>query len=163
MSAQTAARAWAYLSAVAEPPCRELAALVAAVGAEEAAQRVRRGAIPSGLAERTAARRDIDTAATDLENLDRRGGRLVTPGDEEWPHLAFASFCGAGLSAKPNGIAPLALWAIGPRRLDEIHGRSAAIVGTRAATPYGEHVAGELAAGLAAHDVGIVSGGATVL
>ncbi|HNM13117.1 MAG TPA: DNA processing protein DprA, partial [Mycobacterium sp.] len=45
MTDHEALRAWAYLSAVAEPPCRELAALVAAAGAVEAAQRVRRGAV----------------------------------------------------------------------------------------------------------------------
>ena len=120
MTDHEALRAWAYLSAVAEPPCRELAALVAAAGAVEAAQRVRRGAVSPALAERTAARRELDTATTDLEMLDRRGGRLVTPDDEEWPRLAFASFAGADLRAKPTGIAPLALWVIGPQRLDEI-------------------------------------------
>ena len=41
-------RAWAYLSRVAEPPCAELAALVAGVGALEAAERVRRGAVDRG-------------------------------------------------------------------------------------------------------------------
>ena len=35
-------RAWAYLSRVAEPPCPELAALVAEVGAVAAADRVKR-------------------------------------------------------------------------------------------------------------------------
>ena len=39
-------RAWAYLSRVAEPPCRDLAALAARVGAVEAAARVRRGWCP---------------------------------------------------------------------------------------------------------------------
>jgi hypothetical protein len=38
-------RAWAYLSRVAEPPCAELSALVARVGAVEAAERVLRGAV----------------------------------------------------------------------------------------------------------------------
>src|SRR5690349_13014204 len=37
---------------------------------------------------------------------------------------------------------------------------SAAIVGTRACTAYGEHVAAELAAGLAERDVAVVSGAA---
>jgi DNA processing protein len=52
------------------------------------------------------------------------------------------------------------LWAIGPLRLDGVAQRAAAIVGTRAATAYGEHVAGELSAGLAEQDVTMVSGGA---
>ena len=48
----------------------------------------------------------------------------------------------------------------GPARLDEVAERSAAIVGTRAATAYGEHVAADLAAGLVERDVAVVSGGA---
>lgn len=38
-------RAWAYLSRVVEPPCAELAVLVAWVGPVEAAERVRRDEI----------------------------------------------------------------------------------------------------------------------
>jgi DNA processing protein len=52
------------------------------------------------------------------------------------------------------------LWALGPARLDETVQRAAAVVGTRAATRYGEHIAGDLAAGLAEQDVVVVSGGA---
>jgi DNA processing protein len=49
---------------------------------------------------------------------------------------------------------------VGPARLDEVADRAAAIVGTRASTAYGEHVAADLAAGLAGRDVAVVSGGA---
>lgn len=153
-------RAWAYLSRVAEPPCDELASLITSVGPVEAADRVRRGEVPAGLAERTVARRDIDCAADDLDALDRRGGRLVTRGDDEWPVLAFAALRGTALRDKPQARPPLALWVLGPARLDEVAERSAAIVGTRAATAYGEHVAAELSAGLAEHDVSVISGGA---
>jgi DNA processing protein len=54
----------------------------------------------------------------------------------------------------------MVLWALGPARLDEIAERAAAVVGTRAATAYGEHVAADLAAGLVEHDVAVISGGA---
>jgi len=74
--------------------------------------------------------------------------------------LAFAPFGGAAVRDKPQGRPPLALWAIGPARLDEVTERSAAIVGTRAASGYGEHVAADLAAGLAEREVAVVSGGA---
>ena len=57
----------------------------------------------------------------------------------------------------------MALWVIGPVRLDEVTERAAAIVGTRASTAYGEHVAADLSAGLVEHDVAVVSGGAYVL
>jgi DNA processing protein len=157
-----ALRAWAYLSRVAEPPCAALAALVRHVGPVEAAERVRRGLVDDDVARRTEARREIDRGAADLEMLARRGGRLITPDDDEWPLLAFAAFRGA--APRPGDVAamvaPMALWAHGPVRLDEIAHRAAAVVGTRASTTYGEHVAGELAAGLAQRDVAVVSGGA---
>ena len=160
MSEPTELSAWAYLSRVLEAPSSELAGLVKRVGPVEAADRIRRGAVGDDLAARTAARRDIDCAAEDLELLGRRGGRLVTPDDDEWPGLAFASFTGAPVRAKPQGQAPLALWVIGPLRIDDVAERAVGIVGTRASTAYGEHVAADLSAGLAEHDVAIVSGGA---
>lgn len=160
MSHPTELLAWAYLSRVLEAPCPELAGLVKRVGPVEAADRIRRGAVGDVLAERTVARRDIDCAAEDLEHLSRRGGRLVTPDDDEWPGLAFASFTGAPVRSKPQGQAPLALWVVGPLRLDDVAERAVAIVGTRASTAYGEHVAADFSAGLAEHGVAIVSGGA---
>ncbi len=160
MTSTTEAPAWAYLSRVAEGPCDELAALVVRVGPREAADRVRRGQVTETLARRTESRRDIDRAAEDLEILYRRGGRLVTPDDDEWPLLAFASFGGIPLRDRAEGRPPLALWVIGPQRLDAVADRAAAIVGTRACTAYGEHVAAELSAGLAEHAVAVISGGA---
>lgn len=153
-------RAWAYLSRVAEPPCPDLAALVAEHGPVEAAAMVRNGRAPEKLQARIAARREIDCAAEDLEVLDRRGGRLITPDDEEWPHLAFTVFNAPKVQQKESGRHPMVLWAIGPARLNEVAARAAAIVGTRACTAYGEHVAADLAAGLAEHDAAVVSGGA---
>jgi DNA processing protein len=151
-------RAWAYLSRVAEPPCTELAALVQRVGPVEAAERVRRGSVDDNVARHTQARREIDRAAADLDLLAGRGGRLITPDGDEWPLLAFAAF-GAG-EPKPRGGPPMVLWALGPERLDGVAQRAAAVVGTRASTVYGEHVAAELAAGLVERDVAVVSGGA---
>ncbi|HEU4362015.1 MAG TPA: DNA-processing protein DprA [Mycobacterium sp.] len=151
-------RAWAYLSRVAEPPCRQLAELVGKVGPVGAADRIRRGQVDAELAGHTEARRDIDQAAEDLDCLARRGGRLITPDDDEWPVLAMAAF--RGVAAKPGCLPPLALWAVGPLRLDEVAARAAAVVGTRAATAYGELVAADLAAGLTEREVAVVSGGA---
>ncbi len=151
-------RAWAYLSRVAEPPCAELAALVQLVGPVEAADRVRRGLVDDDVAQRTEARREIDRAAADLELLASRGGRLITSDGDEWPLLAFAAFGAA--EVRSRGGPPMVLWALGPERLDAVTERAAAVVGTRAATAYGERVAGDLAAGLAEHDVAVVSGGA---
>ena len=156
----TTQRAWAYLSRVVEPPCGELAALVARVGPVEAAERVRQGQVDDALARRTQARREIDRAVEDLELLSRRGGRLITPDDDEWPGLAFIAFGGTAVAARPQGRPPMVLWVLGPARLDDVAQRAAAVVGTRAATSYGEHVAADLAVGLAEREVAVVSGGA---
>jgi DNA processing protein len=153
-------RAIAYLSRVAEPPCPQLADLVARVGPIEAAERVKRRDLDDNLRRATEARHEIDSAAEDLEILERMGGRLVTAADDEWPLLAFTAFDGLDVTKRPEGRPPLALWVTGSARLDEVAERSAAIVGTRAATNYGEHVATELAAGLAERDATVVSGGA---
>jgi DNA processing protein len=153
-------RALAYLSRVAEPPCPHLAALVSRVGPVDAADQVKRRAVGESLLRATEARHQIDCAADDLAVLDRLGGRLVTPADDEWPLLAFTAFNGIDTEQRPQAHPPLALWVTGPARLDEVAERAAAIVGTRASTNYGEHVAAELAAGLAERDVAVVSGGA---
>lgn len=155
-----AMHAWAYLSRVAEPPCAPLAALVWRVGPVEAADRVRRGLVDDDVAQHTEAKREIDRAAADLELLARRGGRLITPDDDEWPVLGFAAFSGCAARGRPRGGPPMVLWAMGPARLDEVAERSVAMVGTRAATAYGEHVAADLAAGLVERDIAVVSGGA---
>ncbi len=152
--------AWAYLSRVVEPPSLELAAYVAEVGPVEAATRIKRGDPVEGLDRLTKARREIDCAAGDLATLARLGGRLVTPDDPDWPLLAFRSFHGERAGSRPAGHAPMVLWVIGDDSLADVAERSCSIVGTRAATAYGEHQAGELAAGLAERDVAVVSGGA---
>ena len=152
--------ATAYLSRVVEPPCPHLTALVADVGPVEAADRVKRRAIDPPLLSLTEARYEIDSAARDLAILERLGGRLLTAADAEWPLLAFTAFNGVDSRQRPEGHRPLALWVTGPARLDEVAERAAAVVGTRAATAYGEHVSAELAAGLAERDVAVVSGGA---
>ncbi len=152
-------RAWAYLSRVAEPPNVLLNHYVATVGPVTAAAEIKAGTSPVELADCVEARRGVDCAAEDLDILDRRGGRLITGDAQEWPFLSFTAFNGKEVR-KRRGWVPLVLWAVGPGALDDVADRAAAIVGTRAATTYGEHVAADLAAGLAEHDVSVVSGGA---
>jgi DNA processing protein len=86
----------------------------------------------------------------DLATLHRFGGRLVIPGDDEWP---------TGLSAL-GPQAPFCLWVRGPLNLSTATERAAAIVGARAATPYGERVAAALADGCANRGITVVSGAA---
>ena len=78
------------------------------------------------------------------------GLRLLIPGDEEWP----AQLDDLG------DLRPVVLWARGSADLRQSCAGSVSIVGSRAATGYGSHVAIELAAVLAEKNVGVVSGGA---
>ncbi|MGP9537803.1 DNA-processing protein DprA [Brachybacterium sp. AOP43-C2-M15] len=94
------------------------------------------------------ARFDVEAV---LEDADRRGIRIITPQDPEWPPLL----------EDLQATGPHCLWLQGEGRLDElVEPRSAALVGSRASTPYGEDIAGSLAAAFAAGGGTVVSGGA---
>ena len=80
----------------------------------------------------------------------RSGVSLITPEDPEWP----ASLADLG------DHAPLVLWVRGDVDALARLAPSAALVGARAATSYGEHVAMEIAAELVGRGVSIVSGAA---
>ncbi|MFC5995278.1 DNA-processing protein DprA [Pseudonocardia hispaniensis] len=147
----------AYLSRVAEPPAAALAAFVEGLGAVEAAERVRRGAVPEHVARETAARRDVDRAQADLACAEGIGARLLVPEDPDWPRWSFAAF---GLTGDPTLAPPVAMWVRGPARLTELTERAVAVVGARAATGYGIHVAGDVAGGLADRGCAVVSGAA---
>ncbi|MCH6229348.1 DNA-processing protein DprA [Microbacterium sp. CFH 31415] len=85
-----------------------------------------------------------------LHSAARAGVQLVTRSDPEWPEQVDD----LGLHA------PVCLWVRGAAvRLSELR-PSVAVVGARAATSYGEHVAIELAAELAGSGIAVVSGGA---
>ena len=218
-------RARAYLSRVAEPPAPALARLVTAAGPVEAAERVRAGAVPEGVARETSARRTVDRVDEDLELALACGGGLLTPEHPAWPHWVFVALeiaaegmhrdesahgeplrgdvvggsdrpspnvsgggadvvgadllggAGAGGArdaawphrgragadvrpARGDLAPPIALWVRGAGALDELCNQAAAIVGARAATGYGLHIAGELGAGLASAGFTVVSGAA---
>lgn len=83
--------------------------------------------------------------------------RFITPEDAEWPErLNDLKLAVVG----DFGGAPLGLWLRGPGDLGQLCGPAISIVGSRAATHYGETVAAELAAELAEQRQTIVSGGA---
>ncbi|MFT3714908.1 MAG: DNA-processing protein DprA [Gordonia sp. (in: high G+C Gram-positive bacteria)] len=158
---RNARRAWAYLSAVAEPPCAPVIALTEDVGAVEAADRIRTRRLTDGdvdVLEATRARYAVDRSAADLEACERRGGRLITREDAEWPAWSLLALDQASTAAR--GGAPLALWVRGEHDLAEATQRSIGIVGSRAASSYGDHVAGRLGADLASAGWTVVSGGA---
>jgi DNA processing protein len=95
----------------------------------------------------------------DLDTMQSLGGRFVIPGDDEWPEQI--DVLGQTGEVNRRGGLPFGLWVRGPSDLRTATGsRSVALVGARACTSYGEHVSGELAAGLADKGVTVLSGGA---
>jgi DNA processing protein len=108
----------------------------------------------------TGARRDDDQADADLSAIAAIGGRLVIPEDTEWPAGAFSCFATPAAQADERWRAPVALWLRGAGRLDDLGARAVAVVGARAATGYGEHVAAEFGYGLADSGIAVVSGAA---
>jgi DNA processing protein len=94
----------------------------------------------------------------DLDRAAACGARFVIPGDEEWPGQLDV-LAEVGQQSRRGGV-PFGLWVRGPANLRQVTERSVAIVGSRASTQYGDHVASELAAGLADNGLAIVSGGA---
>jgi len=86
----------------------------------------------------------------DIARLCRDGVRVVCPQDPDWP---------GGLD-QLGPARPYALWLRGPGDLHSSSERSVSVVGSRASTGYGAHVAGEIAADLAERGWAVVSGGA---
>lgn len=86
----------------------------------------------------------------DLKRVRDVGGRFIIPGDTEWP---------SQLDDLGDG-RPIGLWTAGTGSLRLLALRSVAVVGSRACTAYGAHVAGELSAQLAERGWVVVSGAA---
>jgi DNA processing protein len=147
-------------SLVAEPGDGDAGRLVAELGAEAAMAaliaRVRddraagAAAVPESAVARWRERVDASAVQLALRQAARFGAALVVPGDDEWP-VGFADL---------GEHAPHALWVRGDRSRLAALSRSIAIVGARAATSYGEHVAMEAAAGLVDRRIAVVSGAA---
>lgn len=153
------AQALVGLSHVVEPGHRALHAAVADLGPVAAWEALRRGnpcgALSPELRAGAALRAEGYRPAEQLRRLEDGGGRLLCPGDAEWPLARLTWSAQPGLEAPP-----LALYLVGPTRLADVVDRSVALVGARAATAYGVRVARELALGLADRGVSVVSGGA---
>ena len=156
-------RAWTALSFLADPADRALGALLrhrtaevlAAVTEDEAARQVilsaRREVPGLGRAvERWRKRVALLPTKAKLSAWEREGLRLTFPGDPEWP-----------TQLDDLGDArPLLLWVRGRVDLRYACLSSVSVVGSRAASPYGLHIGGELAAALAERGFTVVSGGA---
>ncbi|MBA9007104.1 DNA-processing protein DprA [Thermomonospora cellulosilytica] len=150
----------ATLCAIAEPGEALLGRLIDRVGARGALAVVRgTEPVPDGvpITDRARARLAAWQARlagtdpeTDLEICDRIGGRMICPGDPEWP---------AALDDLGDH-RPYALWLRGSADLRHACLRAVAIVGARAASPYGTRIAADLGAELADAGWTVISGGA---
>ncbi|MDI3420838.1 DNA-processing protein DprA [Streptomyces luteolus] len=110
-------------------------------------------ALPGVTPQRLAGLRNRATTThpdTDLQAADTAGARFLIPGDPEWP----------GQLRDLGDTQPVGLWVRGNADLRIWALRSVALVGARACTEYGAHMAAKIATGLAEHGWVVVSGGA---
>ncbi|WUH90647.1 DNA-processing protein DprA [Streptomyces sp. NBC_00433] len=144
----------AALTRIAEPGDEVMGLAVRDRGVQGALRAARGGRpLPGAGPRRTAtyARRAARTdPAVDLAAAHRAGARFVCPGDGDWPgqldDLGPQRPFGLWVRGRPS----LRLWAL----------RSVAVVGARACTDYGAHMAAGLGAGLAGAGWVVVSGAA---
>lgn len=148
------------LAAASEPGDAVTGALIARVGAVETLALVSAsGPLPGAIdpaeaglwRRRLAPRLDPGHGDRIREDMNRRGLTVLTVEDLNWP----AELQQLGTHS------PIALWLSGrPSSLEGATANRIALIGARAATSYGEHVATELAADLASQGRIIISGGA---
>ncbi|MQS14197.1 DNA-protecting protein DprA [Streptomyces kaniharaensis] len=146
----------ALLSRLSEPGDAVIGRWLRQLTAADVVQAIRDGAVPDHpgldtprLAGYQARLPGLDPAE-DLERVRLVGGRFIIPGDTEWP---------SQLDDLGDG-RPIGLWTTGTGSLRLLALRSVAVVGSRACTAYGAHVAGELSAQLAERGWVVVSGAA---
>ncbi len=148
------------LAATLEPDDSTTGRLIAAVGAVEAVRLgSSTGAFPRAVGaiegelwrNKVAPRLDAGAVERALDLTDRLGLGILVPGDRDWP---------TGLADLGDRV-PTTLWVHGATSFlaAPLHDR-VTLTGARAATGYGEHVAGELASDLTSTDRIVVAGGA---
>ncbi|GAB2910390.1 DNA-processing protein DprA [Streptomyces mayteni] len=144
----------AALTRLAEPGDEQLGRWLAEFGPEEVWRAVRAGdRLPGASRDRWAGLRLRARRADpgrDLAAIAALGGRFLCPGDREWPSQLG--------DLGPAG--PVGLWVRGPCSLRFTALRSVALVGSRACSDYGAHVATEFAGALAERGWAVVSGAA---
>jgi DNA processing protein len=156
------------LTWLAEPGNRAVWGLVQDAGATATLDMLLGGDVPdTRLRALAAARSRAGDARRFAEAAMRRGAklgaRIVVPSDDEWParvgELARLEL-DVGGRVNQDVRPPLCFWVRGGPPLNTTLDRSVAIVGARAASPYGVHVATDLGYGLAEQGWTVVSGGA---
>ena len=130
-----------------------LVKLVREEGAQQVWEYLRSGHGKTAIARRAAG---VDLSAL-ARRTDEVGARFLIPGDEQWPgkveDLAWSEPVGG------VGGEPLGLWVAGPVDLSVLVA-PVAVIGSRASTAYGEHVAADWGVGIAEKGHAVVSGGA---
>ncbi|MEU5365285.1 DNA-processing protein DprA [Streptomyces sp. NPDC005925] len=144
-----------FLTRIIEPGDEVGGRWVREYGAPEVARRLREGAppLPRVSGKRWAgllARAGQADPRRDLAVAEQAGMRFVRPGATEWP----------GQLDDLGDARPLGLWVRGRPSLRMWALKSVAVVGARACTEYGAHMAATLAADLAGRGWVVVSGGA---
>jgi DNA processing protein len=150
-----------------EPGSRALHQVVAEHGPVEALHLLVAGKVSGALGAAAAARLRSVSPAQMAETLRRQaarlGVRIVVPESSEWPST-LDDLVKISVAAQErydrDTFPPQALWIRGRRPLDEAMARAVAIIGARACSEYGAHVAADLSFGLASRGWTIVSGGA---
>lgn len=166
----------ARLSRVAEPGDELVWHLVQSLGAPAVLAGITDGSlggevidgrrVPESRVEAWKSRVNPDRFESDDAAAVRSGLRLVVPGDSEWPtsldQLAAVGDEPASVRTAAGRVLvpPLVLWIRGSVDIRGSCLRSVTVVGARAATGYGEHVAAELGFGLAERGFTVVSGAA---
>ena len=163
-------RARAWLSRAAEPGATDIWRYVEDLGPVEAVRRLRAGTAPDRVRGLVGTRAHQDATLEDLRRADRCDARFVIPEDDEWPAFALHALTLA-VAEEPLDhrdqsdrtrapVPPVGLWVRGSARLDTVTDRSVAVVGSRASSAYGEHVAAELGHQLGERGWTVLSGGA---
>jgi len=152
------------LSSMVEPGDADLDDLIGEIGPIEAVKRLWEGDVTERLRRITGAMIACtydpgDRAAQIAAATEACGARVLIPGDAEWPEQLrdLLLVCDAD---EPHVRPPRCLWVRGKLDLDALCRRSVAIVGSRAASEYGQHLADDFAADLTEAGWTVVSGGA---
>lgn len=162
------------LACLVEPGNRELGQLVSTLGASQALARVLAGGASASLGGAVTTRLSVAGVASTvsgttawaedaLDAVRRLGGRIVIPGDDEWPpQLADLVRISdpEGSPLERDVFPPLCLWVRGDASVRAVLDHGVAVVGARAASEYGKYAASELGYGLAERQWTVVSGGA---
>lgn len=157
---QSERRARILLSRVCEPGDPDACRLVREHSATAVVERLAAGKLSANKARDWAER--LPTADVDamLRASEHAAARYIVPGDAQWPaHVSDLELLEEETGERRAG-APFGLWVCGQGDLSALTTQAVSIVGARAATAYGEHVAGDLAIGTAQRGFTVVSGGA---